>query len=100
MKVKLIFIVLMSFSARSQEVVANLEETGLPKEIIHLLDRISMCNHWAGEYAYDAERRTQIEQGITESNCISLPKDIEVMRTKYNSDVKVINTLDRHPVVY
>jgi|GEM_PF-6445553 len=58
-----------------------------PKEIADFLDSYIKCEHWNGEYAYDAERTEDIEQGTT-SNCINFDALEQTLAVKYKNTQK------------
>ncbi len=99
MKSILIFL-LMIFSANSLGAGSDFQTTDLPSEVVKLIDRVRICNHWAGEYGYDADRQTQIEGAVADFACTSLHDDIETVRVKYKNNSAVINALNEYPLVY
>ena len=40
-----------------------------------LMERAQMCEHWAGEEAYDADRRRQIDKGFRDARCDTVKRD-------------------------
>ncbi len=50
-----------------------------------LVERAQMCEHWAGEEAYDAARRRQIDQGFRMARCDTLKRDVARFRRLHPS---------------
>jgi hypothetical protein len=65
---------------------------GLPEEVTHLSDRISQCEHFAGEEPYDAERGVFLRQQIA-ANCPGNAAELKRLRQKYAANPAVTKHL-------
>ena len=72
--------------------IANLKK-GQPEDVKKLIDRISDCNHWAGEEAYDAERKREIWRAVKRLKCDRLEKDEVAARKRYAKQPGVLKAL-------
>jgi hypothetical protein len=66
---------------------------GLPKDIRDFIDRRANCNHWAGEDAYDTERRAQIEAATNQLGCGHLEKDEVALGRRYSKNGRALRAL-------
>ncbi len=74
-----------SASANAYEQKLNKIKTGLPSDVIKVIDRILECNHWAGEEAYDEERKKQIFDAVDRLKCNKLKSDQEALIKKHKA---------------
>jgi hypothetical protein len=66
---------------------------GLPKDIRDFIDRRANCNHWAGEDAYDTERRAQINAATNQLGCDHLEKDEVTLGRRYSKNGRALKAL-------
>lgn len=55
----------------------------VPAEVFAWMGRRMMCDHWAGEEGYDADRRAQITAAVRELRCEAEPADGAALRARY-----------------
>lgn len=55
----------------------------VPAEVFAWMGRKMMCDHWAGEEGYDAERRAQIRAAFRDLRCEAEPADGAALKVKY-----------------
>ena len=65
-----------------------------PKDVRTLVDRITGCDHWAGEEPYDADRRRQIESALRDLKCNRIDRDAAKLRLRYWGNSEVVNLID------
>jgi len=58
----------------------------IPADVRRFADRVEQCNHWAGEEAYDADRRRQINQAFDRLRCDLLQRDAARLRRRHAGD--------------
>lgn len=58
-----------------------------PGDIQAWMDRAFGCGHFAGEEAYDEERRAYIEKQVKDLSCNTLGCDYKTLFAKYEGDV-------------
>lgn len=58
-----------------------------PADIQALLDRMNACAHFAGEEAYDADRKAQIDAAMTENQCEKLGCDFQKVFETHEGDI-------------
>jgi cytochrome c556 len=58
----------------------------LPAEVVAVIDRLVMCNHWSDESPYDAERARTIEAAVTQLRCGTVDADASNLEHRYGSD--------------
>lgn len=62
-------------SCTEEEFVQTISK-GLPEGSASIIRRITQCNHWSGEIGDTSTERTkQIEEGLKNAKCDTLPKD-------------------------
>ncbi len=66
----------------------------LPADMQAAAANFEMCEHWAGEEPYDADRKKQIEDGIAAS-CGPLKAALPGLKAKYGSDPAMKTLLDQ-----
>ena len=66
---------------------------GQPKDVQSLIDRISACGHWAGEEAYNANRKKEILLAVKRLQCDRLEKDEVLARRRYAKRPEVLKAL-------
>jgi hypothetical protein len=91
-------ITLIALLFLSQEAWANDDEyskliDGLPTDAVEIIERIVGCNHWAGEEAYDEERRKEIMNAVTELRCEDVNSDTDKISEKYSSNNRVVEAI-------
>jgi hypothetical protein len=67
---------------------------GLPKDAAAVVRQLAMCNHFAGEEAYDKARAREIARAIRQYKCDSLERDEATVRKRYATDPKIVKALD------
>jgi hypothetical protein len=67
---------------------------GLPADVVEFVVSSSECDHWAGEDAYDAERRKQIEDGAQQLGCDRLEAVERGLRSKYAGKPRILAAID------
>lgn len=77
-----------------------LEETypdaaGMPRDVQAYVVRWNDCQHWAGEPAFDAARRRQIEQGV-EKACTGVDDLGRRVRARHAANPAVIERLKEY----
>ncbi|MGB7654627.1 MAG: hypothetical protein WBL74_04015 [Novosphingobium sp.] len=65
---------------------------GLPDDVTRLSERISSCEHFAGEEAYDAERGALLRQQI-DATCPGNAAELQRLRTKYAANPAIARHL-------
>lgn len=58
-----------------------------PKDVLRLMGDRELCNHFAGEEPYDADRRKEIEKGAR--ICIGLDKRLAMLKRRYARNSQV-----------
>lgn len=58
----------------------------IPADVRRFADRVEQCQHWAGEEAYDAARRRQIDQAFDRLRCDLLERDAARLRRRHAGD--------------
>ena len=66
----------------------------LPADVQRLVDRKFLCEHFAGEEAYDEARAIQIAQAMREARCNSVPSDEAKLRVKYKRQPAALSALE------
>jgi len=69
-------------------------QKGQPKEIRKFIERVFLCQHWAGEEPFDQPRAKQIRNAIQQLRCDQIPSDEARLRKKYKNSPKVLAVLD------
>lgn len=67
----------------------------LPSDVRDLLSRMQECEHWAGEEAYDEERKMQIAAGIDKARCADLESDKKKALQKYKAQPQILKKLNQ-----
>src|SRR4051812_46073690 len=67
---------------------------GLPRSIQHFIERKLDCDHWMGEYPYDAERRAEIDRMVKTLRCDALSRDKTALERRYRSQPSALKHLD------
>ena len=88
----IVFCLLTTHALAIDDPIANLKR-GQPADVRKLIDRISDCSHWAGEEAYDAERKREILRAVTRLKCDRLEQDEVVARKRYAKQPGVLKAL-------
>lgn len=57
----------------------------LPPEMRAYVERRDLCEHFAGEEAYDAERERFLNRQVTKLRCLTLDRDRRRLRLKYTA---------------
>lgn len=78
---------------------AAIAQASFPVEVTRFLDRRMECEHWMGEEPYDAERRAEIEDAISDLRCARLGRDEARLRKRYAKRADVIAKLDEEVVL-
>jgi len=65
-------------------------KAGLPADVGKVIDRMTGCNHWAGEEAYDEDRKQQIHKAVDELRCKDLESDKTKLLKKYKAKESAI----------
>lgn len=58
----------------------------IPADVRRFVDRVEQCEHWAGEEAFDAARRRQINQAFDRLRCDLLERDAARLRRRHAGD--------------
>lgn len=66
---------------------------GLPSDVVTLLQRTDICNHWGGEEPYNKERAKQIAEAMKKSKCDSVDTDTKQLLEKYKGEPKVVEKI-------
>lgn len=66
-----------------------------PDDVRKLIDRVTGCNHWAGEEPYDAERRRQIESALRDLKCDRIDRDAAKLRLRYWGNSEAVDLIDQ-----
>ena len=66
---------------------------GQPKDVVAMVDRIAMCNHFSGEEPYDAARSKEIAAAMKRYGCDRLDKDEAMLRERYRQSEGVQTVL-------
>jgi cytochrome c556 len=69
------------YESRRAELIKN-----LPAEVVAVVDRLVMCNHWSDESPYDDERAQQIAAAVSELRCEQVDADTSDLERRYGSD--------------
>jgi len=69
--------------------------TKLPADVTSFICRRAVCNHWAGEDAYDPDRARQIETAVKRLRCGSLSHDETNLQLHYSVEPDVLRALER-----
>ena len=67
---------------------------GLPPPIQRFVERAIDCDHWQGEYPYDADRRAQIDHALRQLRCQTLPSERAALEKRYRHNPSVLKQLD------
>jgi hypothetical protein len=67
---------------------------GLPTPIQHFVERKIDCDHWLGEYPFDAERRAAIDRTLKNLRCDTLSRDKAVLERRYRHDLSALKQLN------
>lgn len=65
-----------------------------PRDVAAYMDRHEACWHFAGEDAYDAARRAEINRALDELNCSNLKDDQALLRGKYAGSPAALAAID------
>jgi hypothetical protein len=65
-----------------------------PADVASYMDRRMGCEHFAGEPAYDAERRAYLEKMFAELECTTLKADEAALRRKYQGNPAALQAMD------
>ena len=66
----------------------------MPADVQHFIVQWQDCQHWLGEYGWDAERRRQIERAVGDV-CPGVDARARRLRTLHAGDAEVIARLAR-----
>jgi len=66
-----------------------------PKDVAALIERISMCDHWANEEASNKIRQKEIRKGLAKEGCGRLASDEKILKKKYKDNKKVSEAFER-----
>jgi len=92
------FFVLLALAASGvhaeEDPFADLKK-GQPKEVGAVAERIAVCNHFAGEEPYDAERRQEIADAMKKYRCGKLERDEAGLRKRYKDNPGVLEALQK-----
>ncbi len=81
-------------SAAASEPAAASAASALPADMQAQAEHAELCEHFAGEEPYDADRRKQIETAI-EANCTPLKAALPALLAAHGADPALKPTLDR-----
>jgi hypothetical protein len=65
-----------------------------PADVGAYMDRAEGCWHFAGEEAYDAARRAEIDRALAELKCSSLKAEEATLRRKYARSPAALAAID------
>jgi hypothetical protein len=65
---------------------------GLPRDVSAFLDRRESCDHWRGEFGYDAERQAHINWALCQA-CTGTDAQLARLKKKYRADTEVTERL-------
>lgn len=69
--------------------------TGLPDDVNRLIERLQLCNHFAGEINGDgSERDKEVSATMSELKCDRIEADTASIRQKYAQDPVVLQMID------
>lgn len=75
-----------------------LGRTGLPVDVTAFVERVEMCDHFAGEFNGDqSEHDREVNATMTELRCNALDADRASLRKKYRADQNVREALAQEP---
>jgi len=67
---------------------------GIPADAAQVAERLSGCNHFAGETGDNPpEREQEIATAIEELRCESVDQDVTAISAKYSGNAKVLEAL-------
>ena len=84
----------LSLPAIAAEVTVDQLKNGQPKPVKVIIDRITICDHFAGEEGYDAARRKEINAAMTRYKCDKVENDTAKLLKQYKDQpltIKAIN---------
>ena len=88
----LVMVCVTAFPVSAQPELQALQR-GQPREVARYLERAAGCNHWAGEEAYDANRKAEIDKAISDLRCTSLERDEKRLHHRYAGAPKILHAL-------
>lgn len=100
MQIKRTFLFLILSLAAYPIYAAKAANVPTPKDVESLIDRITGCNHWAGEEAYDKERAKQINQAVKNLRCHQLDSDEKTLRRKYKNKANILKILNKKTKIF
>lgn len=65
----------------------------LPGEVTTFIQRHEDCLHFAGEEAYDEERRAELEKAVNEV-CVGHDRQLAALRSQYQDNPEVLQALE------
>lgn len=65
-----------------------------PADVSAIIDRMYACWHWTGEEPYDAVRKAEINQAVSDLKCEKYPDDYKAVQAKYAKDAKVTHVMN------
>jgi hypothetical protein len=74
--------------------VSPTQSSALSKDVSDFLQRRTNCRHWAGEEAYDAARRAEINAAYAKLRCATLEADEEALKRRYGGNPALVRALD------
>ena len=83
----LILVIAASLLARAGEV--------LPADVAQFVQRRDLCDHFRGEYPFDAQRRAFLAMRLREF-CTGTDRQLEALRAKYKDNEDVMSKLNTY----
>lgn len=68
----------------------------LDAPVVAMIDRVWLCNFYAGEEATDAERRRHLERQIAANRCTALQADVKRLREQYANNPATLARFDEY----
>jgi hypothetical protein len=78
------------YEARRAELIKD-----IPADVVSVIDRLVMCNHWSDETPYDNERARQIEAAVTQLRCDTVEADASTLERQYGPNSASAHALEQ-----
>ncbi|MFM7273661.1 MAG: hypothetical protein ACKO4A_07370 [Gammaproteobacteria bacterium] len=66
----------------------------MPPDVSDFIRRAVMCNHWAGEEAYDEDRHAQIDSAQASLGCSALDGDQAALRLRHVGQAGILGRIE------
>jgi hypothetical protein len=91
MRIFMLSILLLSFTCSAAQ---NAASQKLPRDAARLVERVTLCRHFSGEFNGDGSAHDkEVNAQMTSLKCDKITDDVKIMQAKYKRNLKVQSVL-------